>query len=100
METAELIPLSGIQIQDKTIALSSTRREVEALLDTPYSSHQNSLYYFQNEVRFDFDANDRLNFIEFLAGIDGQLQPQIYGVPAFQIEADDLFDILSAQNNG
>lgn len=100
METAELIPLSGIQIQDKTIALSSTRREVEALLGAPYSSHKNSLYYFQNEVRFDFDANDRLNFIEFLAGIDGQLQPQIYGVPAFQIEADDLFDILSAQNNG
>ena len=77
METAELIPLSGIQIQDKTIALSSTRREVEALLGAPYSSHKNSLYYFQNEVRFDFDANDRLNFIEFLAGIDGQLQPQI-----------------------
>ncbi len=51
METAELIPLSGIQIQDKTIALSSTRREVEALLGAPFSSHQNSLYYFQNEVR-------------------------------------------------
>lgn len=100
METIEIIPLSGIKINEKTIPLSATRQEVESLLGTPYAEHSHSCYYFHNELRFDFDENSTVKYIEFLAGIDGQLQPQIYGVPAFQAEADKVFELLSAKNNG
>ena len=89
METIELIPLSGIRYKDKMIALTATPQEVETLLGAPYARHHHSLYYFQNELRFDFDKNDKLQYIEFLAGIDGQIQPKIYGVCAFQAGADD-----------
>lgn len=51
METAELIPLSGIQIQDKTIALSSTRREVEALLGAPFPATK--IHYITSKTKFD-----------------------------------------------
>lgn len=100
MDTIEIIPLSGIKINEKTIPLSATRQEVESLLGTPYAEHNHSCYYFHNELRFDFDENNTVKYIEFLAGIDGQLQPQIYGVLAFQAEADEVFELLSAKNNG
>lgn len=41
-----------------------------------------------------------MKFIEFLAGIDGKLQPQIYGVSAFKENADDLYEVLEKKNNG
>lgn len=100
METIELIPLSGIRYRDKMIALTATPQEVETLLGAPYARHHYSLYYFQNELRFDFDKNDKLQYIEFLAGIDGQIQPKIYDVCAFQTGADDLFALLCTKNDG
>lgn len=45
METIEIIPLSGIKINEKTIPLSATRQEVESLLGTPYAEHSHSCYY-------------------------------------------------------
>lgn len=42
----------------------------------------------------DFNEQNRVEFIEFLAGIDGDIQPQIYGVNAFEVGADELYDIL------
>lgn len=65
METIEIIPLSGIKINEKTIPLSATRQEVESLLGTPYAEHSHSCYYFHNELRFDFDENSTVKYIEF-----------------------------------
>lgn len=100
MENVEIIPLTGIKIDDKIISLSTLRENVEDLLGAPCRTWKNSLYYFNNELRFDFDENGRVDFIEFLAGADGEIQPQIYGVYVFQTEADDLYDILKEKNNG
>ena len=45
------------------------------------------------------EDNSTVEYIEFLGGNDGKIQPEIYGVKAFQISADELTDIL-VQNNG
>lgn len=100
MNFAEIIPLTGIRLNDKLIALSSSREEVEKLLGTPHMERGSSSFYFDNELRFDFEKDGNVKFIEFLSGVDGKLQPQIYGVSAFQTGADDLYDILAEKNNG
>ena len=51
-------------------------------------------------MRFDFDDDGKVEFIEFLGGIDGKLQPTIYGVSVFQSKADTLYNILSDENHG
>ena len=72
----------GIVFDDMTIALYSSCEDVKNLLGEPYSTWDDSLYYFNNELRFDFDDDGKVEFIEFLGGIDGELQPIIYDVPA------------------
>lgn len=100
MQNIKVIPCVGIEVNDRTIALSASRTDVENLLGEPYGTWKNSLYYFQNELRFDFDKDGKIEFIEFLGGCDGKIQPTIYGVSAFQAEADDLYGILSEKNDG
>lgn len=99
MNDIELIPLSGIVINGTEIKLGASEKDVRDVLGDPHSKSKNSLYFFKNELRFDFD-NGKVDFIEFLGGIDGELQPEIYGVPAFQTDADKLYEILKRRNNG
>ena len=100
MENIEIIPLMGIKLNDKTIALSASREDVVNLLGEPYGKWKNYLYYFKNELRFVFDKKEKIEFIEFLGGIDGEIQPSIYGVSAFGMDAKELYDILAERNNG
>ena len=94
MEKVKIIPLVGIEFAGVTVALSSSREDVKKSLGEPYSIWKNALFYFNNELRFDFDNDGKVEFIEFLGGIAGKLQPIIYGVSVFQSKADDLYDIL------
>ena len=100
MQKIKIIPLVGIVFDDMTIALYSSCEDVKNLLGEPYSTWDDSLYYFNNELRFDFDDDGKVEFIEFLGGIDGELQPVIYDVPAFQSKADILYNILREENRG
>lgn len=100
MGNIEIIPLVGIRWNDITIDLSAPREEVENLLGEPYGVREYSLFYFNNELRIDFDKNSKVEFMEFLAGMDGKIQPTIYGVHAFQTEAGNLYRILSEKNHG
>ena len=100
MRQIKIIPLVGIELDDIAIALSSSREDVKNLLGEPNSIREDSLYYFNNELRFDFDEDGKVEFIEFLGGIDGELQPTIYDVPAFQSKADTLYKILREENHG
>ena len=95
----EIRPLIGIVINGSEIKLGASESDVKAVLGEPHSKSKNSMYFYKNELRFDFD-NGKVEFIEFLGGIDGELQPEIYGVPAFQTDADKLYDILKRKNNG
>lgn len=100
MQKIKIIPLVGIEFDDITIALYSSCEDVKNLLGEPYSTQDDSLYYFNNELRFDFDDDGKVEFIEFLGSIDGELQPMIYDVPAFQSKADTLYNILREENRG
>ena len=51
-------------------------------------------------MAIDYDDSKRIEFIEFLGGIDGLLHPVIYGVSAFDAHADELTDLLLRKNNG
>lgn len=99
MDNIEIKPLFGIDFNNIEIKLGASECEVKAALGEPYSVWENSLYYFENELRFDLE-NSSVEFIEFLGGIDGKLQPIIYGTSAFQTDADKLYEILSQRNNG
>ena len=96
----EIRPLEGVVINDTEIKLGGSMADVKAILGEPSSKGKNSLYYYGNELRFDFDGNGGVEFIEFLGGIDGELQPIVYDVPAFQTDADELYEILKRRNNG
>ena len=100
MTDIELKPLVGILINGAEIKLGASEKDVRAVLGEPHSKSKNSLYFNKNELRFDFDNNRNVEFIEFLGGIDGELQPEIYGVSAFQTDADELYSLLKRQNNG
>ena len=100
MDDLEIRPLVGVEINGTEIKLGASEKEVRAVLGEPSSKGKNSLYYYVNELRFDFDNNRKVEFIEFLGGADGDLQPMVYDVPAFQTEADELYEILKRRNNG
>lgn len=100
MKNIEIIPLYEIRADGVEIRLGDSSNKVKtALGGEPYGTREDSLYYYNNELRIDFIA-DSVEFIEFLGGIDGELQPVIYGVPAFQTNADTLYDILTKENEG
>ena len=99
MDDLEIRPLVGVEINGTEIKLGASEREVRAVLGEPSSKGKDSLYFCNNELRFDFN-NGGVEFIEFLGGMEGELQPEIYGVPAFQTDADKLYDILKRKNNG
>lgn len=99
MDDIEIRPLVGIVINDTEIRFGASEGDVRAVLGEPSSKGKNSLYFCNNELRFDFN-NGKVDFIEFLGGINGELQPTVYDVPAFQTDADELYDILKRRNNG
>lgn len=94
-----ILPLEGIQWDDQNILLGSTKKDIEAKLGQP-DIVRNSYYYFNSELRFDFSENNELEFIEFLSGCNGNIQPIIYGVKAFQVSADHLYNVLESNNSG
>ncbi|MBD5130793.1 MAG: hypothetical protein HDT43_12855 [Ruminococcaceae bacterium] len=97
MNEIVLLPLEGVILGDKKINLGMSVDEVKKVIGEPETVHNASLYYFGNELRIDLDG-DKAEFIEFLGGADGALQPAIYGVPAFKTGADELYSLLAEKN--
>ena len=101
----EIFPLEKIQIDDKEIILGMNSEQVQELIGIPdrifkqYGSKSYRHYYFNSELGLDFDENGFLEFIEFLAGNDGSLKPYIYGLSAFEIDADKLIEIITEHDD-
>ena len=94
----EIYPLEKILIDHVAIYFGMEK----SIVDTAIGNGQrigNRYYYLNNEMAIDYN-NNKAEFIEFLGGIDGMLKPTIYGISAFDVQADDLFEILKKQNNG
>ena len=94
----EIYPLEKILIDHVAIYFGMEK----SIVDTAIGNGQrigNRYYYLNNEMAIDYN-NNKAEFIEFLGGIDGMLKPTIYGISAFDVQVDDLFEILKKQNNG
>ena len=100
-----IFPLEKAEINGITINLGMNKAEVQKLLGSPEfvdpgDNGGERQYFYDNELGVDFDKDGSVEYIEFLGGIDGNLQPMIYGVPAFQTRADELCEILEENNSG
>ena len=105
-------PLEGIVIEDNLsavtphaaqgieIKLGMSKDEVAGILGRAEGENGNRHFYFDSELAIDYDERNTVEFIEFLGGISGTLQPVIYGAAAFESDAGELFDILKSHNSG
>ena len=94
----EIYPLKKILVDHVAIYFGMEK----SIVDTAIGHGQqigNRYYYFNNEMAIDY-SNNKVEFIEFLGGVDGMLKPTIYGISAFETQANDLFEVLKKQNNG
>lgn len=97
---AELIPLAGVVLDGRTVRLGDSRAEVERILGEPGFVRRNSLYYFGNELRADFDGEGRVEFIELLGGPEGTLQPVMFGAEIFRADPEAVAALLEGKNGG
>ncbi len=95
----EIYPLEKAVLDGVSIDLGMERSAVEALLGCG-EAVEHRCYYYENELAIDYDKDGKVEFIEFLGGIDGLLKPVIYGISAFDTDADELYAILKQQNHG
>lgn len=95
----EIYPLDKVVIDGIPISLG----EEQAMVDKAIGTGQfigKRYYYYNNEMAIDYNADGKVEFIEFLGGIDGYLRPRIYGVSAFDTPAEELAGILGRENKG
>ncbi len=95
----EIYPLEKISIDGVPVCLGMEQSAVEAAIGKGQLTGTR-YYYYGSEMAIDYDDSKRVEFIEFLGGIDGSLRPVIYGVSAFDTDADELTDLLSGKNDG
>ena len=107
LDRIEIIPLKGMLIGNIEVNFFDTEDSVIDKLGEPLAQNSNQnnrvdqLYYFENEVRFDFNCKTKeLEFIEFLGGYDAKVNPLLYGHNVFSIEADDLINVIKKHDNG
>lgn len=94
----EIYPLDKIVIDGVAVCLGMEQSAVESAIGKGQFVGKRC-YYFNNEMAIDY-SNNKVEFIEFLCGVDGMLKPTIYGISAFETQANDLFEVLKEQNNG
>lgn len=97
-QNVEVIPQAGVIVDGRIVRLESTKADVMQALGSAEADRWNSLYYFNNELRVDFDQEGRVEFIELLGGPEGQLQPVIFGVGAFQADPEVVAALLKEKN--
>lgn len=93
----QILPLEGISVDGSLLSFGMSRRQAETLLGVG-ERFGSRCYYCGGELAIDFDIDDCVSFIEFLGGVDGQLQPMIDGVSVFSAEADAVAALLRQKN--
>ena len=93
-----LIPLQGMEWDGVPLSFGQSRAEVSALLGDAEEVRGKRACYRGGELALDFDADDRLEFIEFLGGVEGKLRPELYGQDVFAADADELCADLAERN--
>lgn len=94
----EIYPLEKILVDHVAICFGMEKPIVDAAIGNGQRIGDR-YYYFNHEMAIDYNDN-KVEFIEFLGGLDGMLKPTIYGISAFETQANDVFEVLKKQNNG
>lgn len=94
----EIFPLDRVVIDGVSVYFGMKKSAVEALIGSGQAIKARH-YYFNDEMAIDYHE-DKVDFIEFLGGVDGKLKPIIYGTSAFDINAAELVEMLKAKNSG
>lgn len=97
---ALIYPLDKVVIDDKNIFLEMDKESVFHMLGQGESFDEKRYYFFDSELAIDFDSSDRVEFIEFLGGIEGKLQPMIWEVPVFESQANEVSELFTKKNDG
>lgn len=92
-------PLEGIYWEGQSICLGEARSSVEDTLKS-FQHEGYSDYGFQMDLRIDFDEKDCVEFIEFIGGRESRIRPFIYDTFAFEVPAEELFEVLKIHNEG
>lgn len=95
-----VIPLTGIQFGESLLEFNMTGSEVKEILGEPQYVRERQWYYFHSELRIDFDEDNIVEFIEFLGGREGCIQPLIYGLSAFECDELELYCELERHTEG
>lgn len=95
----EIFPLEKVVFDGVSVCLGMERSAVENAIGTGQLIGKR-YYYFNNEVSIDYSENGTVEFIEFLGGAEGSLQPTIYGVSAFGSDAEEVAELLKQKNDG
>lgn len=94
----DIDPLDKVVIDGVSVCLGMEQTAVEAVIGKGQFIG-NRYYYYNNDMAIDY-KDGKVEFIEFLGGIDGSLHPRIYGVSAFDTPAEELIKILKQKNDG
>ena len=100
MMNVTINPFEGISIDNKKVNLGMSRAEVASILGKAECENGNRQLYFDCELAVDYDGKDTVEFMEFSGGPEGTMQPYIYGVSAFESNAEELLELLKSNNGG
>ena len=95
----EIFPLNKVRVDGVSVGLGMERSAVENAIGTGQLIGKR-YYYYNNELAIDYNENGTVEFIEFLGGSEGYLQPIIYGVSAFGTNAEEVVELLKQKNDG
>ena len=87
----QIYPIDKVVFDNVSICFGMEKSAVEFALGVG-EAIGNRYYYFNSEMAIDYQE-DKVNFIEFLGGVDGKLKPTIYGVSAFDVNFTELIDV-------
>lgn len=97
---ADIYLLDRVELDNKIIRLGMYIDEVFKIMGKGETYDNSRFYYYNSELAIDFDDNDRVEYIEFLAGEDGNLQPILNGVALLKEKAETVKDMLLQINKG
>lgn len=91
---AEILPLSGVRIDGKTLKLNDPKCGLERLFGLPEASYLHHCSYFGGALRVSVGGLGRVERIAFPLGASAELQPILFGVQPFSEDADKLCALL------
>lgn len=95
-----LYPLDKAVIGDKTIYLEMDKSSVLKMLGVGESFDEKRYYYYNSELVIEFGSDDKVDLIEFIGGLEGELQPVIWEMPVFESQASEVTSLLEKKNDG